>query len=98
MNANLPLFVETPEAAPTEDITPAYVLRARILKLRRAEQRRAALANIANPATRATVKFYIEDYFARLHHRPLPDFAGIMLEETDNAGIQPSERSEDRLE
>jgi hypothetical protein len=80
MNDNLPLF-ETPEAAPTEDITPAYVLRARILKLRRSEQRREALANITNPATRATVKFYIADYFARLHHRPLPDFSSILREE-----------------
>ena len=81
MNISLPLFEET-EMAPSASTMPAYVYRARILKLRSAEQRREALSMITDPKTRATVKFYIADYFARLHHRPLPDFASILRAET----------------
>lgn len=76
MNISLPLFEEA-EMAPSTSTTPAYVYRARILKLRSAEQRRAALEAISDSTTRGTVKFYIADYFARLHHRPLPCLACI---------------------
>lgn len=87
MNRSLALFEDPPlaagePAAGGADVTPPRAYRARILKLRRAGQRRAALANIADPATRAVVRFYIEDHFARLHHRPLPDFQMILRGET----------------
>lgn len=91
MRANLPLFEAPAESAGAAGIeaTPAYMHRHRILKLRTAEQRRAALRSIENADTRATVRFYIEDYFARLHHRPLPDLARIQIEE----GAQCARRS-----
>lgn len=86
MNASLSLFEDPPPVAeadgpPGADMTPPRVYRARILKLRRAEQRSEALACIANPNTRAVVRFYIEDHFARLYRRALPDLTRIEIEE-----------------
>lgn len=81
MNHSLLLFEEDPETPVGDEHTTAYRYRNRILKLRTADQRRAALQSITNPDTRAAVRFYIEDHFARLHHRPLPDLATIQIEE-----------------
>lgn len=86
MNQSLALFEDPPpdvevDALPGVDATPPRVYRARILKLRSAEQRREALASIADPGTRAVVRFYVEDHFARLHRRALPDMTRIEAEE-----------------
>jgi len=84
VSGTLPLAFEPPSplrsAAPAESL-PAYRYLDRILKLRTADKRRLALAEIADPDTRAVVRFYVEDHFARLHRRPLPDLARIQMEE-----------------
>lgn len=79
----LPLFDEPPSVpgAGAADVTPPRVYRAQILRLRSAGHRRDALARIADAKTRAVVRFYIEDHFARLHRRALPDLARIEREE-----------------
>ncbi len=84
MSGTLPLTFEPPSplrsTAPADSL-PAYRYLNRILKLRTAEKRCQALAEIADPDTRAVVRFYVEDHFARLHRRPLPDLARIQMEE-----------------
>lgn len=84
MSGTLPLAFEPPSplrgTAPGDSL-PAYRHLNRILKLRTAEKRCQALAEIANADTRAVVRFYVEDHFARLHRRPLPDLARIQIEE-----------------
>lgn len=79
----LPLFEEAePElqSAPEQNI-PARVYRNEILRLPTRGERAEALARIADPRLRATVRFYVEDYFARLKYRRLPDFSTILREE-----------------
>lgn len=83
MSASLALFEQDPPPVitPYIDPTPGYLHCRRILALRSKEKRREALAAIADPNTRAVVRFYVEDYFSRLHQRPLPCLACIEAEE-----------------
>lgn len=52
-----------------------------IMRLRAAPERRAALLAITDAKTRAAVRFYLEDYFARRNGRALPNLAQIEAEE-----------------
>jgi len=88
MSRNLALF-EAPEPSPEHDDVSAHEYRRRILKLRRAEERRAALAEIRDPNTRAVVMFYVRDHFARRQHHPLPCLSCIQREVGATAMIFP---------
>lgn len=60
---------------------PPRVLAHEIMQLPDRATRRARLLAITCPKTRAAVRFYVEDAFARRDRTPLPDYARIEAEE-----------------
>lgn len=80
----LPLFDSTPSVDREPPLRPGRSYVSDILSLRTAPERRAALAAITDPKTRALVRFYVEDYFARRSGRALPDLSRIEAEEASN--------------
>jgi hypothetical protein len=53
-----------------------------ILQLPDRAARAARLRQIDCPKTRAAVRFFVEDNYARRYRKPLPDYDQILAEET----------------